>query len=96
MNQEINIQIKAIKAKITEVVANNNALLKENEQLKAKLQISISDNNSNIENMQILQQKINALQLLAGNTNEPDKKELRKTVDKYIADINKTITLLSQ
>jgi regulator of replication initiation timing len=96
MNQEINIQIKAIKAKITQVVASNNALLKENEQLKAKLQISSSDNNSNIENMQILQQKINALQLLAGNTNETDKKELRKTVDKYIADINKTITLLSQ
>ncbi len=96
MNEEIKIQIKGIKAKIAKVVANKHSLLKENEQLKIKLDNALKENDDNVIAIQQLQQRINALQLLSGTTNEADKKELRKTIDKHIADINKTITLLNQ
>jgi regulator of replication initiation timing len=96
MNKEIAIQIKEIKEKIGVLATSKTLLQKEKEQLKNKLDKALTENALQKEQITELTQQLQALQVLHGTMDVDDKKALSKTIEKHIADINKTITLLSQ
>jgi uncharacterized coiled-coil DUF342 family protein len=96
MQKEIAQQIKRIKEGMVQLSASKAMLQKENEQLKSKLEKTNLAVTEQQEIITTLSQKLQALQLVQANMEEEDKKALTKTIDKYIADINKTIILLSQ
>ncbi len=96
MNNNIEQQISAIKQKLLTLIADKEALQKENAALKAKLDKANDHNITAQEKIDNLQQKVQALQLLSTNMEEADKKELGKKIDQYLKDINKTITILSE
>jgi regulator of replication initiation timing len=95
MNEQIEIQVTRIKHKIAKQIANMQLLQKENEQLKTKLAKVTEEIGQQEKHIAQLKQQVETLQLLQTNMAEGEKKALIKSLDKYIADINKTIVLLS-
>jgi regulator of replication initiation timing len=89
-------QVSTIKQKLLTLIAEKEALQKENASLKAKLDKATDQNTKAQETIDTLQQKVQALQLLSSHMEEADKKELSKKIDQYLKDINKTITILSE
>lgn len=96
MQKDIELIVKSIKSKIAKLTATKDALYKENGQLKNKLANAMEVSNKQTETIEKLNQKVQALQLLQTTIGKEEKKELHKTIDKHIQEINKTITLLSE
>jgi regulator of replication initiation timing len=96
MNKNIEQQLSNIKQKLLALIAQNDVLHKENIALKNKLDFTNINHVKANETIEVLQQKIQALNLLSTNMEDADKKELSKKIDQYLKDINKTITILSE
>jgi hypothetical protein len=96
LHKEIEHIIKSIKSKTADLIAAKTAALKEKEQLTQQLVKANTALEKQAKQISDLQQQVQALQLLQTNMHVEDKKELGKTIDKHIASINKTITLLSE
>ncbi len=95
LQPEISLQLKNIKQKVQQLVANKIVLQKQNEQLQLKYNKALQTIEVQQNELQQLQSQLKAIQLLQNNLPDSDKKELEKQIDKHIATLQKTITLLS-
>lgn len=96
MIKDIENIIKNVKTNINKLLAEKEILQKEKEQYKQKLEKANNDMELQAAEIVKLKQQLNALQLLQAELGDADKKYLAKNIDKHIAAINKTITLLSE
>ncbi len=96
MQTQIADLIKTIKQKMQQVQALNEALQKENAALKNKLDAATTEQSELVTKLNKLQQEVQALQLTQSSMEDESRKALNKAIDKHIAAITKSITLLSE
>ncbi len=88
--------IKRINDKLQQLLKQYAALQKENERLKsAELKLT-GENESRFQQIEQLEQQVSILKTAAGNMPDADKKEFEKAINRYLKDIDKCITLLSE
>ena len=92
----LDTNIKRINGKLQQLLKNYQHLQKEN-QRQAEL-IEELKNTKEKDNQQIivLQEKISILKAAAGKMNEKDKKVFEKTINQYIKEIDKCISMLNE
>jgi predicted nuclease with TOPRIM domain len=96
MQPEIAIVLRNIRQKVQQLIADKTALLKKNEQLQTKLDQQAKLQQQQAQQIIQLQQQLQAIQTLQNNLPPDEKKQLEKAIDKHIATIEKTITLLNE
>jgi chromosome segregation ATPase len=94
MNLEAHI--RSVNAKLQLLLKNHAALQKENESLKQNITSLRTKEKEYSATIDTLQQKLNVLQVAAGNMPEADKKDFEKRINQYIKDIDKCISTLSE
>jgi hypothetical protein len=87
--------IKIINEKLQQLLKKNISLQKQNEILNAELAISKEKETSYKSSIEAISQKVNILQAASGNMSDKEQKELEKRIDKYIKEIDKCISILS-
>jgi regulator of replication initiation timing len=96
MDNTIAIQLQKIKQKVLLLLVENSTLQKQNTALQENLQKQIASNTALTSEVQQLQTQLKALQLLQSNLPDEEKTALSKSIDKHIATLQKTITILSE
>jgi predicted nuclease with TOPRIM domain len=96
MNNEIEAILKSIKTKLSQLLAEKAMWQKEKTQLQQKLASTADMLKSKEIELALMDDKLKAVQMLQEQLSDADKKELSKSIDQHIANIEKTITLLSE
>jgi chromosome segregation ATPase len=96
MDTTIAILLKNIKQKVQKLTVDNTVLHKQNATLLEKIEKQNSNNLALTTQVQQLQTQLKALQLIQTDLPIDEKRELTKSIDKHIATLQKTITLLSE
>lgn len=87
--------IKVINEKLQQLLKKNASLQKQNEMLNAELTVLKQKEKDYKETIEAINQKVNILQAASGNMNKEDQNELEKRIDRYIKEIDKCISTLS-
>jgi len=87
--------IKRINEKLQQLLKRFQQLQKDNERQSKRIAILEEEKARNAEQVTQLQQQVTILKAATGQLSDTDKKELEKTVSKYIREIDKCISLLS-
>ncbi len=94
--QTADTHIDRINSKLQELIRKYNLLVKENEQ-KSRSLATLQQQKETTENrIKELEQQNTVLKAACGNMGASDKKEFEQTVSKYIRDVDKCISLLSE
>ena len=88
--------IKRVNEKLQQLLKQYLLLQKENEKLQAVVKKSEEEKKNGQQRIEQLQQQVSILKSAAGQMNEADKKTFEKSISRYIKDIDKCITLLSE
>ncbi len=94
--QEIEGQIARVQVKLQELLKRQVNLLKENAALQQKLAILQADNSVQEKKIKLLQEQQQIFKAAASKMNEADKKAFDLTINRYIREIDKCISLLSE
>ncbi len=94
--QEIEGQIARVQVKLQELLKRQANLLKENTALQQKLAILQADNSVQEKKIKLLQEQQQIFKAAASKMNEADKKAFDLTINRYIREIDKCISLLSE
>jgi chromosome segregation ATPase len=88
--------IKRVNEKLQQLLKQYVLLQKENEKLQTAVKKSAQEKAESLQQAEQLQQQVAILKSAAGQMNEADKKAFEKSISRYIKDIDKCITLLSE
>ena len=91
----LDTHIKIINEKLQQLVKKNTSLQKQNEMLNAELTILKEKEKDYKTNIETINQKVNILQAVRSNMSEQEQKEFEKRIDKYVKEIDKCISILS-
>ena len=94
--QEIEGQIARVQVKLQELLKRQANSLKENAALQQKLAILQADNSVQEKKIKLLQEQQQIFKAAASKMNEADKKAFDLTINRYIREIDKCISLLSE
>ena len=95
MNNPVDIQLKNIQDKLQQLLKQYRNVQKENEQLKKEVEKQKSVSILKTQQIQSLQQKLDAAQVSISNWDEADKKIMEKRIDSYLKEIEKCLSLLN-
>ncbi len=95
MNSPIDIQLKSIHQKLQQLLKQYQTVKKENIQLKKELEKQKIFINSKTGEIELLQQKIDAVQVGVNNWGDDEKIHLQKRIDGYLKEIDKCLSLLN-
>ncbi|MEP6595960.1 MAG: hypothetical protein ABJA71_08425 [Ginsengibacter sp.] len=87
--------IKLINEKLQQLLKKNTSLQKQNEILNKELTVLKEKEKDYKATIEAISQKANILQAASGNMSEEDQKELEKRIDRYVKEIDKCISILS-
>ena len=87
--------IKIINEKLQQLLKKNTSLRKQNELLNAELTILKEKEKDYKTTIETINQKVNILQAASGNMSEQEQKEFEKRIDRYVKEIDKCISILS-
>jgi hypothetical protein len=87
--------IKIINEKLQQLLKKNTSLQKQNEMLNAELAVLKEKEMVYKSSIETISQKVNILQAASGSMSDKEQKELEKRIDKYIKEIDKCISILS-
>lgn len=85
-----------INNKLQQLLKQYQLLQKENEQLKTALKELGIEHGNDLNRITQLEEQAGILKSAAGQMNETDKKLFEKTINQYIKEIDKCISLLSE
>lgn len=88
--------IKRINEKLQQLLKRHQQLQKENLRQQKQIEELQVGNKKDAEIISGLQEKVSILKAAAGKMNEADKKAFEKNINRYIREIDKCITLLSE
>ena len=86
---------KIINEKLQQLLKKNTSLQKQNEILNAQLNILKEKETDYKATIEAINQKVNILQAASGNMSEQEQKEFEKRIDRYLKEIDKCISILS-
>jgi predicted nucleic acid-binding Zn-ribbon protein len=92
---ELEQQIKRIQDKLQQLLKSQNALQKENEELKNELSGLKKDALTSQSTIDELKQQAHLLKMNAADMNATDKREFEKRLNLYIKEIDRCIAMLS-
>lgn len=95
MNGPIDIQLKSIQQKLQQLLKQYQTVQKENAQLKKEAEKQKTIINSKTEQIELLQQKLDAVQVGVNNWSDDEKINLQKRIDTYLKEIDKCLSLLN-
>ena len=95
MNSPVDTQLKNIHDKLQQLLKQYRLVQKENVQLKKELEKQRTVSNTKSEQIQLLQQKLDAMQVGISSWGEADKKLMEKRIDTYLKEIEKCLSLLN-
>ena len=95
MNNPVNEQLKNIHDKLQQLLKQYRLVQKENGQLKKELEKQKLASITKLEQIQSLQQKLDAAQVGMSSWGEADKKLMEKRIDTYLKEIEKCLSLLN-
>ena len=87
--------IKNVNEKLQQLLKKNASLQKQNEMLNAELTVLKEKEKDYKETIEAINQKVNILQAASGNMSKEDQNELERRIDRYIKEIDKCISTLS-
>jgi regulator of replication initiation timing len=88
-------QLLGIQQKLQLLLKKQDALQKENSQLKAELEKLRSNTSSQAEEIQKLKQQLTVKNLQTGNWSDDEKKELEQKINSYLKEVDKCLNLLN-
>jgi chromosome segregation ATPase len=89
-------QIKIVNEKLQQLLKKNALLQKQNEMLHAEVNSFKQKEEDYKASIDSISQKVNILQAARGNMSKEDQKKLESRIDKYIKEIDRCITILSE
>ena len=95
MNDPIDIQLKSIQQKLQQLLKLYDAVQKENAQLKKEAEKQKIIIHSKTEQIELVQQKLDAVQVGVNNWSDEEKINLQKRIDAYLKEIDKCLSLLN-
>ncbi len=95
MNHPVDIQLKNIQDKLQQLLKQYRLVQKENGQLKKEMEKQRSASITKSEQIQSLQQKLDAVHVGMSSWGEADKKLMEKRIDTYLKEIEKCLSLLN-
>jgi len=95
MNNPVDTQLKNIHDKLQLLLKQYRLVQKENSQLKKELEKQKLTDIKKSEQVQSLQQKLDAVQVGMNSWGEADKKLMEKRIDTYLKEIEKCLSLLN-
>lgn len=95
INEHIDQQLAAIRAKQLRLQQQYIRLQKENKQLQSELMHWKQTAQQQIQQIQHLQLKVDALKTASGGLSKDEKEAFEKKIDSYLREIDKCLTLLS-
>jgi len=95
MNNPVDEQLKNIHDKLQQLLKQYRLVQKENGQLKKELEKQKAASIKKTEQVQSLQQKLDAAQVGMSSWGEADKKLMEKRIDTYLKEIEKCLSLLN-
>ena len=91
----LDTHIKIINEKLQQLLKKNTSLQKQNELLNAELTVLKEKEKNYKTTIEAINQKVNILQAVSGNMTEQEQKEFEKRIDRYLKEIDKCISILS-
>lgn len=88
--------IKRINDKLQQLLKRQQQLLKENQKQLELIDELKAGKERDAKLINSLHEKVDILKAAAGKMNEPDKKSFEKHINRYIREIDKCISLLSE
>jgi chromosome segregation ATPase len=92
---ELEDQIKRIQDKLQRLLKQQQALSRENEELKGQLSVYKNDSVDNRNTIDELKQQVSILKVNAAEMTDIDKREFEKRLNYYIKEIDRCIAMLS-
>ena len=91
----LDTHIKVINEKLQQLLKKNASLQKQNEMLSAELNVLKEKEKDYKITIETISQKVNILQAASGNLSDENQKALEKQIDRYVKEIDKCISILS-
>ena len=91
----LEMHIKIVNEKLQQLLKKNTSLQKQNEMLNAEINVLKEKEKDYKTTIEAISQKANILQAASGNMSEQEQKEFEKRIDRYIKEIDKCISILS-
>ena len=91
----LEMHIKIVNEKLQLLLKKNTSLQKQNEVLNAELTVLKEKEKDYKTTIEAINQKVNVLQAASGNMSEQEQKEFEKRIDRYLKEIDKCISILS-
>ena len=91
----LDTHIKIINEKLQHLLKKNTSLQKQNEMLNAQLNVLKEKEKEYKTTIESISQKVNILQAASGKMSEQEQKEFEKHIDRYVKEIDKCISILS-
>ena len=95
MNDTIDNQLKNIQTKLQQMLKQYRLVVKENEQLKKQLADNTLQATTKHQQVQALQQQLDALKMGTSAFDSKDKAALEKKIDIYIKEIDRCLLMLN-
>jgi cell division septum initiation protein DivIVA len=89
-------QFQTVTEKLQQLLRQQARLKKENERLQQELAECRQAENSHLQVVEQLEQRITILKFAAGDLPEAEKKEFEKIINSYIQEVDKLIAFLGQ
>lgn len=89
-------QIKIVNEKLQQLLKKNAALQRQNEMLHAEVTSFKKKEEDYKASIESISQKVHILQAASGTMSKEDQRKLESHIEKYIKDIDRCITMLSE
>ena len=96
MAENIQQHLERIKLKVNRLQKVHVQLNKENESLKTQLGAMQEESAALKDRLRLLQEQQYILKASSGKMGDPERKEFEQSINKYLREIDKCITLLSE
>ena len=94
--EHLDNQLKSIQHKLQLILKQNQLLLRQNNTLQKENEVLKASINEKEDTLQKLQQQIDICKLSSNELGDDEKKELRKRIDIYLAEIEKCLVILNE
>ena len=93
---DLDQHIKRINSKLQQLLKNYQQLQKDNQQQTVLIEELKKTKETNTTQIATLKEQLGILKAATGKMNETDRKEFEKNINRYIRDIDKCISILSE
>ncbi len=93
---DLDQHIKRINSKLQQLLKNYQQLQKDNQRQTVLIEELKKTKETNTTQIATLKEQLGILKAATGKMNETDKKEFEKNINRYIRDIDKCISILSE